>query len=170
LCEIPPTEQDAFELLDNNNLNYVQNLQIELSLNKKNIYFAIKPVYKLQIDPKVPCDFSLLPLELIIHIKILEAKLQGFPDWYQHCVESNIHQAFDFIYNQKKTELVTYPALEAPPMLTLSYDSKKRKTSNHSKEANLKKAVSEDTSNNQNIDPNIDLSSLSSGMLNLSLN
>ncbi len=159
LCEIVCEKRDLFETDDPEKRNLVDEFVVELLQNKEKIYSAIMPPFKLNVDPTRECHFGLLPLELIKYIKVLEARLQGFSDWYQHRVDRDINLAFNFIFTEKKTKPVTYFMPAAAPAITPAFLSKKTKIS-----------TSILCKDNPDQNSNIDLNNLQTAFLNLSLN
>ncbi len=113
LCSYSLKERGEFALDGRENLNLVDDFDKELYKYQEKIYLIIRTPYKLKVNPENECHFSFFPLEIINFIKLLEAKLQCFPEWYQHRVESDINLAF---------------ALKAQALMTPAYDAKKNKS------------------------------------------
>lgn len=109
-------EQDEFAMIAPENFYLADDFDKELYNNQEKIYLILRTPYKLKVDSERECHFSIFPLEIINLIKLQEAKLQNFPDWYQHRVERDVHLGFN--------------------LMTLAYDAQKKKTFDEAKPKN----------------------------------
>lgn len=132
-------EQDEFAIDSPENFSFVESFDEALYKNQEKIYLILRTPYKLKVDLEKECHFSMLPLEIINLIKSIEAKLQNFPDWYQHRVERDVHLGFN--------------------LMTLAYDTQKKKSFDEAKPKNQFDSNAE-----------IDLNHLNHAISNLKLN
>lgn len=158
-------EKNEFAMNNSEKFNLADGFDKELYKYQERIYLILRTPYKLKTDSEKECHFSIFPLEIINFIKILEAKLQNFPDWYQHRIEKDINLVWDFIYTQKKTDLVKHclPAA-APAVITPLYAIKRRKSTENSSD----KMLCEKNKNNE--DTEADLNQILHDVSNLKLN
>lgn len=99
--------------------NFINEFNIELKNNAKKIYDILRPAWRIGTNSLFN-DLAFFPKEIVWTIRILEASIQDFPDWYKNRMPSDLALTIRFFEENKKRPALIFSNLKGKKENNLS--------------------------------------------------